>query len=139
MSLRVLVVDDDPATLLALSDALRLNIADASVAVATTAEDALMVLTSETYDIVLSDVRMPGMSGLDLLRQVKLRHPHCTVFLMTGRDGAIRQEALDLGATQFVEKPLDIKRLAFLLNQTAEQTRLRHALRERNRRSQQPP
>jgi DNA-binding NtrC family response regulator len=137
MSLRLLVVDDDVATLLALSDALRLNISDATVAVASSAEEALRVLTSEPIDVVLSDVRMPGMSGLDLLREVKTRQPECIVFLITAYDGA-RQDALNLGATQFLEKPIDIKQLAMLLKQAGEQTKMLNAVRERNRLSHPP-
>jgi DNA-binding NtrC family response regulator len=137
MSLRLLVVDDDPATLLALSDALRLNISDATVAVASSGEEALKILNSEPIDVVLSDVRMPGMSGLDLLREVKTRQPECIVFLITAYEWA-RQDALNLGATELLEKPIDIKRLALLLKQVGDQTKMLNAGRERNRLSHPP-
>jgi DNA-binding NtrC family response regulator len=135
MSVRLLVVDDDAATLTALCDALRLNISDAAVSIARSGEDALLVLTTGRFDAVLSDVRMPGRSGMDLLREVKARYPDCPVFLMTGCEGKARPEAMSLGVAQFLEKPIDVKRLAFLLKQATDQAKLLKALRERNRQS----
>jgi two-component system, NtrC family, response regulator HydG len=137
LSLRLLVVDDDADALVALSDALRLNISDATVALASSAEDALTVLSSQAFDVILSDVRMPRMSGIDLLRQVKAEHPDCIMFLMTGCEGQARPEAMHLGAAQLLEKPIDIKRLSFLVKQAVDHAKLLHALRERNRQSQQ--
>ena len=74
--------------------------------------------------MVLSDIRMPGMKGLVLLREIKARFPNCVVFLMTGAEGDLRMEAIRLGASAFIEKPLDIERLGSLLSRAIDQSRL---------------
>ena len=109
MAFRLLIVDDDPATLLGLHDALQTKFPDADIFTAPSAEHALIRMnSSESFDIVLSDIRMPGMNGVVLLREIKARFPACIVFLMTGAQGDFRMEALRLGAAGLLEKPLDI-------------------------------
>jgi two-component system, NtrC family, response regulator AtoC len=105
---RLLVVDDDVATLMALSDALRLRLPDMDVETASSAERALILTAAERFDIILSDVRMPGMDGMTLLKEIKALSPDTIVVLMSGCGSHYRDEALRLGAWSFVEKPFDI-------------------------------
>jgi DNA-binding NtrC family response regulator len=75
----------------------------------------------------------PGMNGLVLLREIKARFPECLVLLMTGHgDPSLRMEAVRLGATAFLEKPLDIEHLGGLLSRALEQPPLINAVQEAN-------
>ena len=131
MAFRLLIVDDDPATLLALHDALQTKFPEAEILTAPSAERALIrINSSEAFDIVLSDIRMPGMNGLVLLREIKARFPECIVFLMTGAEGDLRTEALRLGASGFLEKPLDTQQLGTLLAHSLDHGRLINVLHE---------
>jgi two-component system response regulator HydG len=103
---RVLVVDDEPAILRALEALLKraghdVVALDSSVA-------ALQRLTSEDFDVALLDIKMPQLSGLELLNAVKFRRPEVVVIVMTGHgteETAV--EAMKLGAFHYLRKPFD--------------------------------
>ncbi len=79
---------------------------------AATAEEAMTLLEQHHFKLVISDIRMPGMSGLDLLAFVRRRRPHCLVILLTGvpsRDALAG--ALSMGAYDFLVKPFEIAHL----------------------------
>lgn len=101
---RVLVVDDEAAIQYAISKSLqKLGYAVDS---AGTGEDALAFLKTQEYDVVLTDIRMPGISGVELLAQVREMYPDTSVVMMTGYadlDAAV--ESLRLGATDYLRKP----------------------------------
>jgi len=102
----VLVVDDEP-TICELFK-LILNTRGYHVVAVADGESALKAFEEETFHLVITDKNMPGMSGLELLREVKQRRPEVDVILVTGyasKDAAI--EALNYGAASFMEKPFD--------------------------------
>ncbi|MBI5538315.1 MAG: sigma-54-dependent Fis family transcriptional regulator [Deltaproteobacteria bacterium] len=82
------------------------------VGVASSGEEALRMLDSEPFDVLVTDLRMPGMDGLSLLRAVRTRHPQAVTILMTGY-GTISSavEAMRLGAYDYVNKPFEPKEL----------------------------
>jgi two-component system, NtrC family, response regulator HydG len=88
---------------------------------------ALAMLGEEPIDLILSDVRMPGMTGLDLLRHLKERDPEIQLVLMSAyscvKDAV---EAIQLGAADYVEKPIDFRRLERVLHAVFEKRRLQH-------------
>ena len=101
---RILVVDDSPDTL----ELVQRNLAsqDYVVHTASSAADALALLGSTAVDLVVTDVRMPGLSGIDLVREVRARHPGIELIVITGYatiEGAV--EALQLGAWDYLAKP----------------------------------
>ena len=101
---RILVVDDSPDTL----ELIQRNLALQGYAVhtAASAADALALLGSMPVDLVVTDVRMPGLSGIDLVREVRMRHPEIELIVITGYatiEGAV--EALQLGAWDYLAKP----------------------------------
>ncbi len=78
------------------------------------------------YDVVISDISMPAMSGLELLGFIRRRAPETSVILMTAygsKDSAI--EALNQGASYYVEKPFDLEEMRVVVRKTMEQKRLR--------------
>src|SRR2546428_8798626 len=81
-ALRVLVVDDNASLLRFLVSAFSAN--GCAVSQAAAAEQALSLITDEPFDLVVSDIKMPGLSGLDLLRAVKGKQPGTPVVLITG-------------------------------------------------------
>jgi signal transduction histidine kinase len=105
---RILIVDDDEALLEALPEALRLRLAGIAVDTAATAFDALERIRDVDYDAIVSDIKMPGMDGLELLTEIKQLRPGTPTLLITGHgehDLAVR--ALRGGAYDFVQKPID--------------------------------
>jgi len=111
---RILVVDDDFLIRESLSELLRLE--GYEVDVAPGGQEALAALGSRTYDLVFTDINMPGVTGFDVLREVKLKYPETQVVLITGF-GEIQTaiQAIKQGAYDYVQKPLvddDIKMIA---------------------------
>jgi DNA-binding NtrC family response regulator len=124
MKRSVLVVDDDPRIRTSLVSALQGE--EMSIRSAESAETALAALVEEPTDVVLTDVKMPGMTGLDLLRMLKDRSPDIDVVLMTAFDDlALVAEAMREGAADFLVKPLDLHHLRGLLDRVFEDRQAR--------------
>jgi len=89
------------------------------------AEAALTFLESEAPDIILADLMMPNMSGLEFLPRVKQLLPHCEIAIMTGH-GSIETavQAMKLGAYDYITKPFRIEELKLLLQRMEEKVRL---------------
>jgi DNA-binding NtrC family response regulator len=107
---KILVVEDDPD----IRKILQLFLAEKGfhVKVAEQPAMALEILEQGPVDLILSDVRMPGMSGLELLRHLKQRDPELQLVLMTAYSSVQDAvEAIQLGAADYVEKPIDFRRL----------------------------
>lgn len=83
---------------------------------------ALEIVKEESPDIVLLDMKIPGMDGLEILKQIKLMKPHMNVIMMTayGELDMIK-EATDLGALMHFTKPFDIDEMRIAVNMTLEQ------------------
>ena len=118
----VVFVDDEPGVCGVVHK--MLERAGADVQCFQCAQDCLKHLAAHRCDLLITDVRMPGTDGMDLLKQVKERLPWIPVLLVTGYgDVPLAVQALKAGAADFVEKPLD--RDAFL--QTVERLIERNA------------
>jgi two-component system phosphate regulon sensor histidine kinase PhoR len=105
---RILLVDDDEALLEALPAALRLRMDNIQIDTAESAFEALERIREVDYDAVVTDIKMPGKDGLELLTEAKELSPGTPVLLVTGHgehDLAVR--ALRGGAYDFVQKPID--------------------------------
>ena len=124
MKRSLLIVDDDPRVRTALESALRGD--GMSVRLAEDAESALAVLSDGPVEVVLSDVKMPGMSGLDLLKMLRERAPDLDVILMTAyNDLPLVAEAMREGAADFLVKPLDLHQLRGVLDRVFEDRQAR--------------
>lgn len=106
----LLVVDDHASTLNMLARYLRS--CGHTVAVAVDAERALDCLLADSYDAILCDVHMPGMSGLDLVTQLCDDAPDSAVILMTGDpDDRVERRARRAGAIGYLRKPFSFSEL----------------------------
>ncbi len=106
MEPKLLVVEDDAALAAALADSLEL--ADYVVTTASDAEQALRLLAEIPFDLVVSDVNMPGMNGFELLSHIKGRRPELPVLLITAYGSIPRAvEAMRLGAADYLVKPFE--------------------------------
>ncbi len=112
--LRVLVVDDNASLLRFLVSAFSAN--GCAVTQAAAAEQALTLITDQPYDLVVSDIKMPGLSGLDLLRAVKGKQPSTPVVLITGNP-SVNSAVFGLrhGAYDYLPKPFSIREIQELL------------------------
>ena len=121
---KVLVVDDERSILLLLKEAL--SQWGYQVTVAASAADALGILKSELFDALITDIRMPDMSGLELLREVKKQDESIEVVMMTGYPTiASAVQALKEGAYDYLSKPLILDELRHLMSRMMERKFLR--------------
>ncbi len=112
---KVLIVDDEPDIELLFRQRFRKEIKDGSMKFhfAFSADSALEYLKNlKPFDVVmlLSDINMPGMNGLELLRLVKSEFPHLKVIMVTAYgDEANHRTAVNYGADDFITKPVDFR------------------------------
>jgi signal transduction histidine kinase len=122
---RVLVVDDDPALLDALSEALRLRFEGLDVDTSDAATTALDWIAAADYDAIVADIKMPEMDGLELLAQIKSLQPDTPTLLITGHgDHDLAVQALRAGAYDYITKPIDRDYFVTSLKQAIECRRL---------------
>jgi DNA-binding NtrC family response regulator len=104
----VLIVDDDPALLQALPEALRLRMGGLTVDTADSAAAALERIGARDYNAIVTDIKMPGMDGFALLDEIRARQPDTPTLMITGHgERALAVKALRRGACDFVQKPID--------------------------------
>ena len=114
MSVRILLVEDDPALREALGDTLQLG--GYEYRAVENAESALRVLQEDVFQLVISDVNMPGMDGHALQGQIRQRYPQLPVLLMTAYAAVERAvEAMRQGAVDYLVKPFEPKKLLDLV------------------------
>ena len=103
---RVLVVDDDEVIRDTLYELLS---EDYACQTAETAEKAFARLEADAYDAVLSDISMPGLSGLELLGQIRQKYPNTPVIMISGMgDQELAQGLIRIGAFDFILKPFSL-------------------------------
>lgn len=109
-----MVVDDEPSIQKALLSALQDE--DYSVLLASSGRKALETLKTSVPDVILLDIWMPDLDGIETLKLIKKEHPEAVVIMMSGH-GTIETavKATKLGAFDFIEKPLSLERLLVLL------------------------
>jgi two-component system, OmpR family, response regulator CpxR len=116
---KVLLVDDERDFVLTLSE--RLQMRDLQPAIANDGEQALSMLRDEAPEVMILDVMMPGIDGIEVLRKVKAEHPQVEVIILTGHGSKRdRDLCLDLGAFAYLEKPVDIEELAGVIKRANE-------------------
>jgi len=123
---RVLIVDDDDA--LRESLAMLLSAEGYDLVSAASGEEALVCLDESPVDVILTDLRMPGIDGFDLIPQLARRLPGVPVILMSAHGTTdLAVEAIERGAYDYLAKPFQPSELVLLLRKTQERERLRRA------------
>jgi len=107
---KVLLVDDEEDFLTALSQ--RLELRGLQVRTATSGEAAIAKIHEEEFDLIVLDLAMPGIDGIETLRKIKSIQANAEIVMLTGH-GSIKtsMEAMKLGAEDFLEKPVDFSQL----------------------------
>jgi len=117
-SIRVLIVDDEVELVNALEERLMLRGFDAEGV--TSGREALDLLETRVFDVVLLDVKMPGLGGLEVVRTIKARWPSLPILLLTGHGSKTSvEEGLALGAVDYLVKPVKIETLVRTLGEVA--------------------
>ncbi|HEY2094526.1 MAG TPA: sigma-54 dependent transcriptional regulator [Thermoanaerobaculia bacterium] len=122
-SLRVMIVDDEEVLRDVLEVVLRRE--GFEVVLAASGEEALNLLDGEEVDLIILDVMLPGISGIDTLRAIRISNPTLPVVVITAFssiDGAI--EAMKFGAFHYIPKPFKNEEVVFTVNKALEQRRL---------------
>lgn len=108
--LSVLIVDDEAVVCDALYD--ELSERGYQCTTVLNGSDAVQKLTTQDFDLVLLDIRLPGMSGMEVLRELWLNHSNITVIMITGvNDVNTAVETMKLGASDYIVKPFDLDRI----------------------------
>jgi DNA-binding NtrC family response regulator len=107
---KVLLVDDEADFLATLAE--RLESRGLKVNTANSGEDAVAKVDNQSFDLIVLDLAMPGIDGLETLKRIKAKQPDAEIIMLSGQ-GSIKTsiEAMKLGAEDFIEKPVDISEL----------------------------
>lgn len=120
---KILIVDDEPAVRHALSTGLTAN--GYTVQEAGTGDEALISLRRRPADLVLLDINMPGLGGVDVCRRVRGLLPRVGVLMITVRDSEDdRVQALEAGADDYVNKPFRLRELVARLRAVTRRTKI---------------
>jgi len=118
----ILVIDDDPS-MLEIAE-YRLTAAGYDVATAATSTEGLSLVEKEAFEVILSDLLLPDMNGLDLVRKLKSIAPASEIIIITGYGSvSLAVDATKAGAFYFVEKPVDFDELLLLIDKAIERRR----------------
>src|SRR6266478_1169392 len=105
---QILIVDDDTALLQALPRMISLRIVGVGVDTSESAQAALEQIQEHDYDVIVSDIKMPGMDGLELLAKIQELRPDTPTLLITGHgEHNLAIRALRGGAYDYIQKPID--------------------------------
>lgn len=110
MTEKVLLVDDEEEFVETLAERMRTR--GMEVSTTNSGADALKLVEDEAFDVVVLDLKMPGIDGLEALKRIKQRRPDIQVVLLTGHATVEKGvEAIKEGALEFLEKPIDLASL----------------------------
>lgn len=116
---RVLLVDDEREFVQTLSE--RLELRDMGSAVAYDGESALTLVAEDDPEVMIIDLKMPGIDGMQILKQVKTTRPEIEVIVLTGHGSeSDRKRCMQLGAFAYMQKPVDIDELSEILKKAHE-------------------
>jgi len=107
---KVLMVDDEEDFVRTLAERMKMRDLDSDVAL--DGEQALQIVKDEVPDVMVLDLKMPGIDGMEVLRRVRKAYPQVQVIILTGHGSEKDEaEARRLGAFAYLQKPVDIERL----------------------------
>ncbi len=120
---RILIVDDLPTNRELIREALLCR--EYKITEAVDGGQALEIVENEGADLVITDLRMPGISGVDLLRKLRVKYPYTTVILVTAC-GTVESavEAMKAGAHDYITRPLDVRELRSVVRRVLQQVQI---------------
>jgi CheY-like chemotaxis protein len=119
---RILLVDDEQEFVRTLSE--RLALRDMGSAVVHDGESALRLISQDEPDMMVLDLKMPGQSGIEVLKKVKQTHPAIEVIILTGHGTEEdKKQCMELGAFDYLHKPVDIKKLSEVIKRADEKVK----------------
>jgi len=108
--IKILLVDDEKEFVNTLSE--RIHMRELGAEIALNGEEALKIVDNEVPDVMVLDLRMPGIDGMEVLRRVKKTYPDVQVIILTGHGSdKDEEEAIRLGAFDYLQKPVEIDTL----------------------------
>ena len=120
---QILVIDDESGNRNALT--MLLTSAGYRVQAAASGEEALQILSKTPFEIIITDLFLPGVSGIDILKKVKTDSPYTNVILITGHASAESAvEAMKEGAFDYITKPFNFEKLKLIVAKALEKSRL---------------
>jgi two-component system, NtrC family, response regulator AtoC len=120
---KILIVDDDAASLLSLGEAMTREGYDVSSVAS--GEEALRIDQQSEFEVVITDLRMQGLSGLDVVRAIKKSHPETVVIVMTGfASMETVVDAISAGAYDYISKPFRLDQMRLKVQQSMERAKL---------------
>lgn len=120
---QILLIDDEPDSCKALS--LLLQRSGYKIKSCHSGEQALEILNTQFFDLVISDLLLPGVNGIDILKHIKEKSPQTSVILITGNASAeTAVEAMKEGALDYITKPFNVERLKIQVAKAVEKSRL---------------
>ena len=120
--LKILIVDDEEDFVSTLAE--RLVLRGFQVEVAMRGMDALRHVREDDFNVLILDVKMPGIGGLDLMAEIKQKHPDLPVVLLTGYGSeAEAQRGMAEGALEYLMKPIDVDELTEKIRDAAGRNR----------------
>jgi DNA-binding NtrC family response regulator len=121
--IKVLLVDDEPDFMEPLTN--RLTLRKLEVYNAGSGHEALALLEGQAVDVVVLDVKMPGMSGLEVIRELKQRHPLVEVIMLTGHANLEASiQGMEAGAFDYLLKPAQIDELVYKIQDASQKKTL---------------
>ena len=115
-SKKLMIVDDEETLTYSLYQSFILAKQNYEVVTASSGEEASEKLKKTEFDLVITDISMPGMSGLELLAWIRENYPDTAVVIMTAYGSEDKkEEAISLGAINYIEKPFEIKEIKQLV------------------------
>ncbi|HIJ79801.1 MAG: response regulator [Desulfobulbaceae bacterium] len=122
---KILIVDDEEDMIWSLQKNLNHESLKVDIITASSGEEALKILAANPVDLIITDIKMPGISGLELLVEVKNRYPKTGVIVMTAYPSPeYKNEALAKGGLHYIEKPFDINELRKIIKRVLKETSL---------------
>ena len=107
-NIRVLIVEDEIETMELMKHCLERCLA-CMISAANNGEDALGKIKRMHFDLIILDIKMPGLSGLDVLKRIKVLRDHPDILVVTAWDSAqVAEEAIKEGATDYIPKPVTL-------------------------------
>lgn len=117
-SKRILIVDDEETLTFSLYQSFIISKENYEVVTASSGTEAWEKFSEQPFDLVVTDITMPGLTGIELLKRIKASHPQTHVIIMTayGSDEK-KEEAITHGAYRYVEKPFEIKLMKQIISE----------------------